>query len=238
MHVLELTLPSPAENLALDEVLLLEAEAGRAGEALRLWEWTGAAVVLGSGSGLAEEVDEAACEADGVPILRRASGGGTVVLGAGCLCYSLVLSYDRSPALPAIASSYVYILDRVRDALAADVPGIERAGISDLAVAGCKVSGNSQQRKRSHFLHHGTLLYGFDVSSVARYLRLPGRQPDYRRGREHADFLTSLPVDPARLRMALRDAWGAIEEATAWPQDAVRELVLSKYLDPRWIQRR
>src|ERR1700736_770385 len=99
MQFLHLTLPAIADNLALDEALLLEAEAGRAGEVLRLWEWPHWAVVLGSGCRLTEDVDEAACLADSIPILRRASGGGTVLLGAGCLCYSLVLSYERSPAL-------------------------------------------------------------------------------------------------------------------------------------------
>src|SRR5262245_1678404 len=105
MHFLDLTLPTAAENLALDEALLLEAEAGRGGEVLRLWEWPRPAVVLGAGCRLAEEVHEANCLADGVPILRRASGGGTVLLGEGCLLFSLVLAYDRSPALSAVALS-------------------------------------------------------------------------------------------------------------------------------------
>src|SRR5205085_8125892 len=99
MHFLPLTLPSPAENLALDEALLLEAEAGRSGEVLRLWEWPAPAVVLGSGCRLADDVDEAACARDGVPVLRRASGGGTVLLGAGSLCYSLLLSYESADEL-------------------------------------------------------------------------------------------------------------------------------------------
>ncbi|HEV3117610.1 MAG TPA: lipoate--protein ligase family protein, partial [Gemmataceae bacterium] len=85
MYLLDLTLPTIAENLALDEALLLEAEAGGA-EVLRFWEWKRPAVVLGAGSRLADDVDEAACHADGVPILRRSSGGGTVLLGSGCLC--------------------------------------------------------------------------------------------------------------------------------------------------------
>src|SRR5713101_1696181 len=106
MRLLDLTLPTAAENLALDEALLLDAEAAAGGEVLRLWEWPAFAVVLGSASRLAEDVDEAACLADGVPILRRASGGGTVLLGPGCLCYSLVLAYASSPALREIRSSY------------------------------------------------------------------------------------------------------------------------------------
>src|SRR5262245_40400973 len=99
MQSLDVTLPTLAENLALDEALLLEAEAGHGGETLRLWEWPHPAVILGAGCRLADEVDEEACRRDGVPILRRSSGGGTVLLGAGCLLYSLVLAYDRSPEL-------------------------------------------------------------------------------------------------------------------------------------------
>src|SRR3954452_17786953 len=83
MRFLDLTLPGAAENLALDEALLLEAEAGRSGEVLRVWEWPRPAVVLGSGCKLAEDVWEEACAADGVPVLRRSTGGGTVLLGAG-----------------------------------------------------------------------------------------------------------------------------------------------------------
>src|SRR5437870_8898663 len=113
MHALDLTLPTAAENLALDEALLLAAEAGESGEVLRLWEWPHPAVVLGSGCVLVEDVDEEACALDGIPILRRSSGGGTVLLGRGCLLYSLVLSQDRSPALTAVRPSYGYILERV-----------------------------------------------------------------------------------------------------------------------------
>ena len=45
----DLSLSSPAENLALDEALLLTAEAGAAGPALRFWEWPGYTVVVGAG---------------------------------------------------------------------------------------------------------------------------------------------------------------------------------------------
>src|SRR5262245_37333030 len=113
MRLLDLTLPDAAANLALDEALLLEAEAGRGGEVLRFWEWPQPAVVLGAGGSIQEDVHEKNCAADAVPILRRSSGGGTVLLGEGCLCYSLVLSYERSPALAAIRPSYTFILSIV-----------------------------------------------------------------------------------------------------------------------------
>ena len=94
------------------------AALGDAGEVLRLWERPTPAVVLGSGGSVAIDVNVAACEADGVPILRRASGGGTVVLGPGCLCFSLVLACDREPGLDQIRFSNQYVLGRVVHALA------------------------------------------------------------------------------------------------------------------------
>jgi lipoate-protein ligase A len=81
MRYLGLTLPTPEENLALDEALLVAAEAG-GGEVLRVWEWPRPAVVLGSGGKLTEEVDVSACRADGVPVLRRSSGGEPCCSGA------------------------------------------------------------------------------------------------------------------------------------------------------------
>jgi lipoate---protein ligase len=238
MRFLDLTLPTPAENLALDETLLLEAEGGRGGEVLRLWEWPRPAVVLGAGGWLAADVDEAACRADGVPVLRRASGGGTVLLGRGCLLFSLVLALDRSPALGDITASYRYILGRVRDALEGLLPDIELAGTSDLAAAGRKFSGNAQQRKRHYLLHHGTLLYEFDLGLVGRYLRLPERQPEYRGGRGHAEFLRNLPALPDELRHRLRAGWDAAEDLPSWPEDRVRALVRDKYQTDGWLRRR
>src|ERR1700677_2646744 len=126
MDFLGLTLPTLADNIALDEALLMAAEAGAGAEILRIWEWETPAVVLGAGGILAEDVDREACAADGVPLLRRSSGGGTVLLGPGCLLYSLVLSYDRAAPLRAIATSYEYILDRICAYLAG--PGLRRAG--------------------------------------------------------------------------------------------------------------
>jgi lipoate-protein ligase A len=233
-----MTLASPAENLALDEALLLEAEAGRGREVLRVWEPTRFAVVLGSGCKLADDVKEEACARDGVPVLRRSSGGGTVVLGPGCLSFSLVLRYDRAPALREIQTSYAFILGNVVQALRESAPGIEAAGVSDLAVSGLKCSGNAQQRKRLHLLHHGTLLYTFSLEIVGAYLKLPQRQPEYRGGRDHKAFLTNVPVSREELVRALREVWGADQASNDWPAEVVQQLVAEKYGSPTWTRRR
>jgi lipoate-protein ligase A len=222
--------------LALDEALLLGAEQGTSGEVLRIWQSDVVCVVLGASCVLATDVNEPTCASDAMQMLRRSSGGGTVLIGPGCLLYTLILAYDRADELRQIGSSYRYILERVAQALA--VPGLEPAGISDLALGLKKVSGNAQQRKRSFLLHHGTLLYAFDPGKVGRYLRIPIRQPEYRRQRPDAEFLTNLPLRPDEIRSRLRQAFNADQDLANWPQDMVRRLVTSKYELPEWTRRR
>jgi lipoate---protein ligase len=233
MDFFDVTLPTISENLALDEALLLEAEAGRGGEALRVWEWAKPAVVLGAGGIIADDVDAAACERDDVPIVRRSSGGGTVLLGAGCLLYTLVLRYDRAADLSDIRKSYRWILSRLVESL----NGVSVAGPSDLAIGDRKVGGSAQQRKRLHLLHHGTLLYNFDLSLIPRYLREPPRQPDYRALRPHAKFVANLPARETCLREDLRAAWAA-EPAKRLPgAECVDRLVAEKFGRAEWISR-
>jgi lipoate-protein ligase A len=238
VRFLDLTLPSLAENLALDEALLLAAEAGESGEVLRFWGWPKLAVVLGAGGVVADDVDVAACQADGLSLARRSSGGGTVLLGPGCLLFSLVLDMEPVPELHQIGTSYRHILGRIATGLAGIQSGVEPAGISDLAINGCKFSGNSQQRKRRYLLHHGTLLHGFDVAIVGHYLRLPPRRPDYRGDRSHAAFLMNLPDCPAEIQTQLRQEWGAFEALPGWPAERVRRLVQEKYGRDDWTHRR
>jgi lipoate-protein ligase A len=235
--ILDLTLPSLAENLSLDEALLLDADAGNRGESLRFWEWPTHAVVLGASGRLHEEIDEPACIRDGVPIQRRASGGGTVLLGKGCLLFSLVLNMSRDSALTDIHGSYRYILDRLICALN-PVAVVAREGISDLAIAGMKISGSAQQRKRHYLLHHGTLLYDFDIAAMRRYLRLPSRQPAYRAARAHDSFVSNLRVDPTEVKARIQSEWNADGRVDPLPLDLTAKLLDEKYRRDDWVVRR
>jgi lipoate-protein ligase A len=236
MKWLDLSLDSPPDNLALDEALLLAAEHNNGPEVLRVWESAVPCVVLGAGCALSADVNEEACLTDNVPILRRGSGGGTVLLTPGCLLFSVIFAYGREPALRQIGSSYCYILKRICAALA--VPGLQPAGVSDLAIDDKKVSGNAQQRKRNHLLHHGTLLYDFDPALSERYLRMPTRQPPYRQQRTDASFLSNLPMKREEIVSRLRQTFGAELELTDWPKDEMKRLVASKYEVAEWISRR
>src|ERR1700744_4743935 len=85
MHLLTPSLPSPPETIALDEVLLCLSENGQGGESLFFWESRDIFVVVGYANKVATEVNVTACEKKGIPILRRCSGGGTLVHVSGGL---------------------------------------------------------------------------------------------------------------------------------------------------------
>lgn len=232
MQYLDLTLPTLAENLALDEALLDEAEASSGpSECLRLWESPELAVIVGRSSRVSIEVDQANCQADDVPILRRCSGGCAVVIGPGCLMYSVVLSYELRPELRSIDQAHRFVLSRVPQALG---PRASFSGISDLAADGRKFSGNSLRCKRDHLLYHGTILYGFPLETIARYLRAPPREPEYRAGRGHAEFVTNIPIDPQALRRTLPDAFDARKALAQWPRVRVEQLVAQRYGQAAW----
>ena len=212
LELIDHAAPSPEENLALDVALLRRldrlSEQGRSsGEALRFWSSARPVVVLGRSSRAEDDVDLSACREAGVPVLRRASGGGTVVLAPGCLNFSLALRYAERPALGNVAESYAVILGRIARGLG--MPGILRRGVSDLAWNGRKVSGNAQLRGRHGLVHHGTLLHAFDPALPSRFLHEPRRQPRYRVRRVHSDFIGNLPLSERTIVTRLADEWRA-----------------------------
>lgn len=240
LALLDLTLPTPEENLALDEALLNESEErARCGEGfeevLRLWESPVSFVALGSTGRLSDEVHSEECRREGIPVLRRSSGGGTVLAGPGCLCFSLVLSLDRRPELRDIHGSYRAILTRIATCFAAE--GLAHRGISDLAIDGRKISGNAQRRKSRVLLHHGTLLYDFDLQRMERFLGDPPRQPDYRAGRTHGEFTMNLNLPAAEIKLRLGCCWNASKPGSVRELPDLTHLLREKYANRQWIER-
>jgi lipoate-protein ligase A len=236
MNYLDLTLPTPAGNLACDEALLDQAE-GQGGPAvLRFWESPVPFVVLGYANRVAAEVDHAACREANVPILRRCSGGGTVLQGPGCLNYAVVLPIGEDGPLHSITATNEFVMHRNREALAAALgKTVNLEGCTDLALGDVKFSGNAQRRRRQWLLFHGTfLLEGFDVPLMERCLRPPSRQPGYRAQRSHREFVTKLPLSGDVIRAALRQAWNAEQPLDSAPHEAIRRLAAERYSQDGW----
>lgn len=238
MLLLDISLESAAANLALDEALLEEAEfRDEPLDVLRLWEFTAPVVVLGRGSRVKDEVRVDSCHDQHIPILRRSSGGASIVAGPGCLMYSVVLSYERRPQLRMIERAHRFVLGRVLAAVQTLLPEASQQGTSDLALSAYKFSGNSLRCRRTHLLYHGTLLYDFPLELIQRYLKMPPRQPEYRDGRQHQQFVRNLPVPATKLRRALVDQWQIDADFVDWPRERTEQLVAEKYSQDSWNRR-
>lgn len=237
---LRMSLATVAENLALDEALLEAAHQGDlARPVIRTWTAATPAVVVGSSSRIDEEVDRAACAAAGIPILRRPSGGLTVMLGPGCVMWSVVVPLDATA--PTIERIHAAVLDPLAAALVDAGRPVVRRGSSDLALAAAdgdrKVSGNALRIRRGGVLYHGTLLDTFDLDLIPRLLRHPPREPAYRGRRDHAAFLANLAIGRPAIDAAVRQAFAATDERHDWPADRVASLVRERYANREWTER-
>lgn len=240
-HLLNDVRSEIAANLAVDEALLDEIEHQGGPPTLRIWEPATVGVVLGASGRLQQEVHLDACQEDGVPIYRRASGGGTVVIGPGALNLTVVLPLSADPRFVAVDFAQRFVLGRVAEALRdRDHLPVEVQGSGDLTIGHRKFSGSAQRRLRHHFLVHATILYQFPLPLISRYTTLPLRQPEYRAGRTHDDFVTNLPIGRDRLIAALRAGWLPDDRPAlpaSVPEPAVRQLLAAKYADPEWVKR-
>jgi lipoate-protein ligase A len=245
MQRFDLSLPTPAHNLAFDEALLEWAEDSSAdGEFLRVWEATQPMVVVGRSSRVSKEVNEPFCRQEHIPILRRSSGGAAIVTGPGCLMYALVLSYAVRPELKDITRAHSYILKQLTTSLGpllSRAGTITCAGTSDLALrdekdvaTARKFSGNSLRMKRTHLLYHGTLLYAFDLGLIEKCLRTPPRQPGYRNSRSHGDFVMNVPATRQQLADAVITAFPMGSAPKDVPTSRVEKLVAERFGNDRW----
>ncbi|WP_061215917.1 lipoate--protein ligase family protein [Leptospira santarosai] len=139
-------------------------------------------------------------------IVRRASGGGTVVHHPEeNLNFTFFVSLDVKPELYKVKESYGYFLNLVITALKRQTLSASCRGKSDLAVwergLEKKISGNAQFRKKNAVVHHGTLILKPSlIERVSGLLKHPPEEPEYRKNRKHSDFVTSLPSDFSPLK--------------------------------------
>ena len=121
-----------------------------------------------------------ACGADGVPLVPRSSGGGTVLLGPGCLLYSLVLRYDRAAELATSASRSAGCWRASSRRCRRSRPASPSQGISDLTLARPQVRRPRPAAEAAPPAAPRHAPVRLRPAHVGRYLREPPRQPDYR----------------------------------------------------------
>lgn len=238
MKLLRLTLETPAENLAVDEALIEQAESvDQHPEVLRLWEPRDPFVVIGRSSSYANEVNVDYCRENGIEVLRRVTGGAAIVTGPGCLMYGVLLDYRRRPELRMLDQAHKIVMEKMAAAVRAVGVDVDVEGICDLTVGHRKVSGNSLRCRRNWMLYHGTMICDFDRSLIGKCLDWPKRIPDYRDGRGHDDFVGRIATTTEVLGAAIERQWEARESFSAWPREMTGRLAVEKYQTQAWTEK-
>ena len=173
---------------------LMNATRGDGRPRVSVYPWEGVAVVIGRGGKQHLELDRAAIARDQVPLYQRPGGGCAVVLDPGNIIISVVLPL---PGVGGITSAFARISGWLAHGLArVGVPGVRQEGVSDLVLEeeglARKIGGSCVYRTRGLLYYSTTLLVNPDLDLVHRYLPHPPREPEYRRGRSHSDFMGSL----------------------------------------------
>jgi lipoate-protein ligase A len=212
---------TPVEVLAGDAAGVVKGIEGdfamleRARPGVRVWTCNQSAVVLGVSRVVSIEVDEQECARRGVAIVRRASGGGTVVVGPGTVQYAFVVSHESAAEPPSLgAVRRTCNLAVVRALTEAGVRAeIDSDASGDLRIDDRKVGGLALRRHRDATLLHGTLLVEPDFETICCVLRHPVREPEWRRGRPHREFLSAIgPLDGEGFARALEKARGELTD--------------------------
>jgi len=172
----------------LDEALLDATRAdGRARVLVTRPQST--AVILGRSSRPEVEVHTAHCAADGVSLYRRRGGGCSVVLDPGNVVVSVTVTAEGLRLADHFARLSAWLVDGLARS---DVPHVIRRDVSDLCLGDRKIAGACMYRARNLLLYTVSLLVEPDLDLLDRYLRHPPREPAYRQGRAHRDFVTTI----------------------------------------------
>lgn len=146
------------------------------------------AIVLGISGKVEELVDLKRAKSSGIPLVRRFSGGGTVVVDEETLFVTFI-SQKGLHLFPCYPEPILkWSEEFYKEALGLDQFHLRE---NDYVIGEKKCGGNAQYLKKDRWLHHTTFLWKYEQERM-RHLLHPKKTPQYRAGRDHFDFLCQL----------------------------------------------
>lgn len=158
--------------------------------AIAVWQPDQVYVVLGRSNQPETSVFSERIEADDVVLLKRPSGGESVVLTPSTLVVAFAVSLQQFPVARRFFEFSNSILLEAFNKLG--LTGLSQRGISDISFEGMKIVGSSMYKGADRLFYHAVINVAELPGTIAWYLKHPPREPDYRGGRKHEAFITSL----------------------------------------------
>ncbi|MHB8551883.1 MAG: lipoate--protein ligase family protein, partial [Acidiferrobacterales bacterium] len=201
-----------AQYVATNRALLEARQQGLSPNTLSFLSFSEPAALVGFHQSVDQELRRDYCQANGITIQRRVSGGGALYVDSTVVGWELYL--DRKT----VGSNDM--LDIARRICETAARGISRLGVearfrprNDIEVGGRKIAGTGGTYDGDVFLYHGSLLVDFDVERMLRVLKIP------------AEKLQDKAIASARERVAnLRELLG-----TAPPMERVLAVMVQAF---------
>ncbi|KAK6920890.1 hypothetical protein RJ641_014568 [Dillenia turbinata] len=144
-------------------------------------------VVMGISGKPAELIEIEPVLQDHMPVIKRFTGGGTVIVDQGTIFVTFICNKDLIPGLqpyprPIMNWSSILYNEVFR--------GIGKFSLreNDYVFGDHKFGGNAQSITKNRWIHHTSFLWDYDIKNMA-YLKVPKRAPEYRLARGHLDFI-------------------------------------------------
>lgn len=220
INLLHLKKPSIFEQLQIEEALLRNHEEN--------WciinEGSSPSIVMGISGKPQELIDFRKIEEAPIPIIKRFSGGGTVIVDRDTLFVSFIFQKEThdfpcypEPILRWSESFYQKALP---------IPDFHLLE-NDYVIGKHKCGGNAQYIKKHRFVHHTTFLWDYQPKYMD-YLLHPKKTPKYRADRSHTHFLsplkTHLPSKEAFV-FSVKDALGSLYSTSEVSLESLSSIV-------------
>jgi len=129
---------------------------------------------------------------DNLKVIRRYTGGGTVLVDKSTVFGSLICNSSDIQCNPYPREIMKWSESIYGPAFNKLSNGAKfRLVDHDYAFEDKKVGGNAQAIIKDRWVHHTSFLYDFDDANMA-YLQVPSKRPEYRKNRGHLDFITRI----------------------------------------------
>eukprot|EP01040_Poterioochromonas_malhamensis_P013159 gene13159-14442_t len=180
------------DQLHLEEILLRLTS-----DNFFIWnkDTTERAIVMGFSAKPADLLNMSKVKRDNIPVIRRYTGGGTVIVDESTLFASFIMNNTDADTQPYPREIMAWSEKIYAPAFNNAMP--EKDGIQfqlrehDYVIGDKKIGGNAQSIIKNRWIHHTSFLWNFNGENM-EYLQLPKKRPEYRQSRKHTDFL--LPI--------------------------------------------
>ncbi len=233
IRVLETGYNNAQWNMSVDEVLMNSVNDI---PILRLYGWKPPSVSIGYFQRMEEEVNVKKCNQLGIDIVRRITGGGSVLHDSELTYSFLARKYPQN-----ISESYRWICDAIITAIKKLGLDAKFSPLNDIIINGKKISGNAQTRKKGTLLQHGTILLNADVEKMFSVLKVPSEKISDKMIADVKERVVGLSKTFDEVALALKSSFsekfGAtliIGELTEEEEVAATKLVKEKYSTDKW----